>query len=178
MHHTTCTDGTQAEDQSHLVVPNSSLVSTLHPMAGRPHLHASSVITFSILFMWSLARFIQSPTHTTNSASISTPLVYHQIELGCSLGTALIIPCFRLLFQSSETVGTPEYNPPSFKSYELSSSVLTSKRGTERKNSDFGSVRFSPGFWQARSSEASIYSGGESLRTDHSRTGFIRRLTQ
>jgi hypothetical protein len=58
-----------------------------------------AVIVFSILTVWALSRARMS---TLPNTTIALPVVFGQLELCMSLSIATILPCFRLLFQSSE----------------------------------------------------------------------------
>jgi hypothetical protein len=57
------------------------------------------VIVFSCLTMWALTRI-----HTSSSpnTTIALPALFGQLELCMSISIAAILPCYRILFQSSD----------------------------------------------------------------------------
>ncbi|KAF2403698.1 hypothetical protein EJ06DRAFT_288811 [Trichodelitschia bisporula] len=62
------------------------------------------VIVFAVLAMWRLAHFLFRQDRDPSTRAIN-PAIFHQFELMCSVCIASIVPCFRLLFQSSERTG-------------------------------------------------------------------------
>jgi hypothetical protein len=58
-----------------------------------------TVIVFSILTVWALSHMRMSAVPNT---TIALPTVFGQLELCMSISIAAMLPCFRLLFQSSE----------------------------------------------------------------------------
>jgi hypothetical protein len=57
------------------------------------------VIIFSCLIMWALTRMRLSSSPNT---TVVLPTLFLQLELCLSISIASLIPCFRILFQSSE----------------------------------------------------------------------------
>jgi hypothetical protein len=65
-----------------------------------------SIITFSALSIWSLSNTFERYRSSLNASSvyIVLPSVFQELQLAISFSIAAILPCFRLLFQSSDEV--------------------------------------------------------------------------
>jgi hypothetical protein len=85
------------------------------------------IIVFSGLTMWALTRIRVASTPNT---TIALPALFGQLELCASISIASILPCFRILFQSSEKlpIGRSAFPGDDIKvpdSYTMGSTVTT-----------------------------------------------------
>ena len=59
------------------------------------------IILFAALIIWAATRVLDTGNFTT---SITLPVILLQLELGLSIIICAIIPCFRMIFQSSDVI--------------------------------------------------------------------------
>ncbi|KAF2432011.1 hypothetical protein EJ08DRAFT_695813 [Tothia fuscella] len=67
------------------------------------------VITFWCLMLWSI---IRAPLDPMPKTAVVLPIVFGQTQLCLSIAIAAILPCFRILFQSSEVLRTESTGYP------------------------------------------------------------------
>jgi hypothetical protein len=63
-----------------------------------------SCVAFALLFITSYSHFLKS---SNPGVAVILPAIYQQCNLSISVVLAVILPCFRLLFQSSEVIDYP-----------------------------------------------------------------------
>ncbi|QDS74105.1 hypothetical protein FKW77_009728 [Venturia effusa] len=91
-----------------ILLPVFCIRSIQMPRAGKLKVQASffsrlSNVLFSSLTIWSISR-LELPSRSTTL--IALPVVLGQLDICVSLSIASVLPCFRIIFQSSEKIPT------------------------------------------------------------------------